>query len=123
MTLSMRVLVSIATADLARLEAFYTALFKAPPQFWQGDRYCEYHVANLRLGLYSSNNSRFVTVASAMSLCVQVAELEPWLTPDMVVKTASHGREVEVYDPDGNRIVLHEPAPSFWPQLFEGETP
>ncbi len=65
-------LVSVATPDLQRLEAFYTALLQREPSMRLGDRYCEYQLPGLRLGVYGSDKPEFAAVAGAMSICLQV---------------------------------------------------
>ncbi len=116
-------LVSIATPDHQRLEEFYTALLQQEPTMRLGDHYCEYQLPGLRLGVYGSDKPEFAAMAGAVSICVQVERLEDWLPPDQdyVIKTASHGREVELRDPDGNRLVIHEPVPALWPQLLKAD--
>jgi hypothetical protein len=54
-----------------------------------------------------------------MSLCVEVADLDAAIArlvaigypPPGDMLTASHGREIYAYDPDGNRLILHEAKP------------
>jgi len=51
-----------------------------------------------------------------MSLCLEVADLEGAIAhltqlgypPSGAIITASHGREVYAYDPDGNWLILHQ---------------
>jgi hypothetical protein len=51
-----------------------------------------------------------------MSLCLEVASLEDSIDkltqlgypPLAQITTASHGREIYAYDPDGNRLILHQ---------------
>jgi hypothetical protein len=51
-----------------------------------------------------------------MSLCLEVSDLEDAIAhitalgfpPPGEILTASHGREIYAYDPDGNRLILHQ---------------
>lgn len=59
-----------------------------------------------------------------MSLCLQVDDLDrvlrsPALTTVNMsaVREAAHGREVDFCDPDGNRVVVHQPSAEFFEVL------
>ncbi len=51
-----------------------------------------------------------------MSLCLEVSNLEDAIAhlktlgypPPGNISIASHGREIYAYDPDGNRLILHQ---------------
>ncbi|MFS8855504.1 VOC family protein [Synechococcus sp. H55.7] len=122
-------LVSVATPDLPRLQHFYQALLGIPPQAQlptEGEPvYVEFRLPGLRLGLYGSRHPNFAAQAGAMSLCLQVQDLQGSLTTlEGLSKTyrlsisplrqAFHGQEVDFQDPDGNRIVLHQPSAAVW---------
>jgi len=57
---------------------------------------------------------------SGMSLCLEVENLETAIAhltqlgspPAEPIITASHGREIYAYDPDGNWLILHQSHPS-----------
>ena len=73
----------------------------------------------MRLGIFkpkASNQAEFInSTQSSMSLCLEVKDLEAAIAhltkigcpPPGQIVTASHGREIYAYDPDGNRIILH----------------
>ncbi|MFM7372329.1 MAG: VOC family protein, partial [Sphaerospermopsis kisseleviana] len=53
---------------------------------------------------------------SPLSLCIEVSNLENAIAhltslgypPPGKISIASHGREIYAYDPDGNRLILHQ---------------
>ncbi|MEN9201583.1 MAG: hypothetical protein Q6K80_12455 [Thermostichus sp. DG_1_6_bins_120] len=122
-------LISLATPNLLRLQGFYRALLGIPAQVQlpqEGEPvYVEFRLPGLRLGLYRSHHPDFAARAGAMSLCLQVEDLQGSLSGIQAVlaeyqlvvspvRQDFHGQEVDFVDPDGNRIVLHQPSASFW---------
>jgi catechol 2,3-dioxygenase-like lactoylglutathione lyase family enzyme len=117
------VFVTIASLDLNRSVGFYQGFFESAPVVCHVDRYAEFHLPGLRLAIFCPNlahRSEFESPArSAMSLCVEVADLDGAIArlvaigypPPGDMLTASHGREIYAYDPDGNRLILHEAKP------------
>ena len=112
--------VAIASIDLVRLVGFYQGLFESEPVVCDLERYAEFHLPGLRLAMFCPNvthRSEFDHPArSAISLCVEVADLDGAIArltaigypPPGTIITASHGREIYAYDPDGNRLILHD---------------
>lgn len=129
-------LLSLATPNLPRLLHFYQALLGIPPQVQlsrEGEPvYVEFRLPGLRLGLYRSLHPEFAAQAGAASLCLQVQDLAACLGSLAAVlaehqisvsplRQAFHGQEVDLRDPDGNRIVLHQPSAAFWQAMtWEG---
>jgi predicted enzyme related to lactoylglutathione lyase len=113
-------LVTIAARDFDRLLAFYSVLFQKKPQTYQPKVYAGFQIAGLDLGIFqpkAENAPEFVQQhAGAMSLCLSVDNLEMALShlaahgysQTATVIIASHGRECYIYDPDGNRVILHQ---------------
>ena len=128
-------LVAIATPNFDRLVVFYTNLFTQDPTAFIPNVYAEFQLLGLTLGIYhpkahvelrmsnsqlKTQNSKLNSSHSALcpptSLCLEVANLEAaiaYLTelgypPPGEILTASHGREIYAYDPDGNRLILHQ---------------
>lgn len=112
------VFVAIAAVDLAPVVQFYETVFACEPTV-QGDRYAEFQLGTLRLGLFkpaTTNEAEFPTRTSSLSLCVEVDDLDSFIkrlrSLDIPVPgsmtTASHGREIYIYDPLGDRLILHE---------------
>ncbi len=112
---------SVATPNIDRLEPFYAALLGIPPTVVIPERYLEFRPPGLRLGIYRSHHPEFKACLGSMSICLQVESLDQVLAlPLLGSLTVSesrqdfHGREVDFLDPDGNRVVIHEPSPDFW---------
>lgn len=123
---------TLATPDLERLVLFYRAFLHQKPAVHLPTIYAEFHLASLRLALFQPKPDRqpefAYPVGSALSICLEVASLEEaiahlkttYRTLSLTVAhpivgaiiTASHGREVYAYDPDGNRLILHQSHPS-----------
>ncbi|NJL90334.1 MAG: VOC family protein [Coleofasciculaceae cyanobacterium SM2_1_6] len=127
--------VALGSIELDQLVTFYTQLFGQHPQPYQPKIYAEYRLPGLRLAIFvpkldhelefgqsrQSRQSKLSTQStqsktSSMSICLQVLDLEPVITelaamnyPRGNIITASHGRELYIYDPDGNRLIFYEP--------------
>ncbi|PSN19680.1 glyoxalase [filamentous cyanobacterium CCP5] len=111
--------VTLGCIDLNRSVAFYQALLEQPPSVNLVDRYAEFQLPGLRLALFvpsGAHRGEFSGASSPMSLCLEVADLDAAIahleaighSPAGPVVTASHGREIYAYDPQGNRLILHE---------------
>ncbi|MEM6714137.1 MAG: VOC family protein [Cyanobacteria bacterium P01_D01_bin.6] len=112
--------VAIATLHLKELADFYEALLTQPPLAFIPERYAEFSIAGLKLGLFqpaSAHQAEFSQPAhAAMSLCLEVTDLNAAIAhltqlgypPSGQPTQASHGREIYAYDPDGNRLILHQ---------------
>ena len=82
--------------------------------------YAEFQLSGLRLGIFQpskGNEAEFAnSLNSKMSLCFEVRDLDGAIAhltnigypPPGEVVIASHGKEVYAYDPDGNRLILHQ---------------
>jgi predicted enzyme related to lactoylglutathione lyase len=116
-------LVTIAAVDFDQLLDFYSVLLQQAPQPYQPQVYGGFKVAGLDLGIFkpkASNTAEFRQQqgGGAISLCLSVDNLEVALAhladagypQTSTVLTASHGRELYIYDPDGNRVILHQGA-------------
>ncbi len=115
--------VTIASVNFDQVVEFYTQFLESPPQPYISQVYAEFSIAGLRLGIFcpkSTNQAEFAQSSqSGLSLCLEVDSLEDSI--DKLVQlgcslpgkitTASHGREIYAYDPDGNRLILHQSKP------------
>ena len=116
----MAAFVTLATSDLDKLVLFYTEFWQQKPQIYRQNVYAEFQISGLRLGIFQpdkSNNAEFANSCnSSMSLCLEVENLESAIAhltnigypPPGEIVRASHGKEVYGYDPDGNRLILHQ---------------
>jgi predicted enzyme related to lactoylglutathione lyase len=113
-------LVTIASVNFDRIVDFYTKFLVSTPQPYIPQVYAEFVVVDLRLGIFapkSSHRSEFGQSSnSGLSLCLEVDHLEQTIDrlsqlgypPPGQIITAAHGREIYAYDPDGNRLILHQ---------------
>jgi predicted enzyme related to lactoylglutathione lyase len=112
--------VTIATVNFDLVVDFYTQFLGSTPQPYLPQVYAEFTIAGLRLGIFApkaSNRREFSEASrSGMSICLEVENLEGSIDllaqigypPSVEISTASHGREIYAYDPDGNRLILHQ---------------
>lgn len=112
--------ITLATFDIEILIDFYSHFLEEKPRNLIPNVYAEFQLSSLKLAIFkpkSSNESQFVAAnRSKISLCLEVTDLEQAIAhlkflgypPPGNISTASHGREIYAYDPDGNRIILHE---------------
>ncbi|MGG6239209.1 VOC family protein [Nodosilinea sp. AN01ver1] len=112
--------ITLASERFEDLVAFYGALLGQGAELYQRDRYAEFRLPGLRLAIFrprADQADRFkASTSGAMSLCLEVVDLTAAIAhltnlgypPPGPVLTASHGREVYVCDPDGNRLILHQ---------------
>lgn len=117
------VFVTIASTRATAIAEFYKSLTGTPPDI-QAPGYVEFQLSGLRLAIFEpnkENSTEFKAHGSgSMSLCLEVADLEAaialltrmgYAPPGKIIR-ASHGREIYAYDPDGNRLILHQSPPS-----------
>ncbi|GET42045.1 VOC family protein [Microseira wollei] len=122
--------VTIASVDVERLVNFYTKVFQKNPQNYIPNAYAEFDLPGLRLGIFKpreTHRQEFDGIGGSMSLCLEVKDLEDAIRavaqaganahltasgypPAGEIIAASHGREIYAYDPDGNRLILHQSA-------------
>ena len=115
-------LVTIASANFDVVVDFYTQFLGSAPAKYISHVYAEFPIPGVRLGIFCpkpSNRTEFEHPhQSGMSLCLEVDSLERSIDklaqlgypPAGQITTASHGREIYAYDPDGNRLILHQAA-------------
>lgn len=120
--------IALASTRLRAQVKFYSSFFSMPPQV-QTDSYAEFRFPGLKLAIFTPNAkglSEFHVKASAqglaqnskspMSFCMEVESLtgaiahltELGYPPPGDIIRASHGQEIYAYDPDGNRLILHQ---------------
>lgn len=113
------VFVTISTDEIQLLVGFYSQLFQKQPTIYQPTIYAEFKLEKLRLGIFQPKPGRqpeFKNLSSSMSLCLEVEQLEQAIAhiseigypPPGKIIEASHGREIYAYDPEGNRLILHQ---------------
>jgi predicted enzyme related to lactoylglutathione lyase len=114
------IFVTIATVNFANLVDFYGKLLAQPPSSLIPGVYAEFKTANFQLGIFqpqTTDQTEFaITSKSPLSLCIEVSNLEAAIAhltilgypPTQQISLTSHGRETYAYDPDGNRLILHQ---------------
>jgi hypothetical protein len=113
------VFVTLVDPDGSTIIPFYCQLLGRSPDVDLPQRYVEFRLPGLRLGIFKpavDQQSEFAQPSSGgMSLCFEVESLQVAIAhltaidaPMSEVRVASHGRELYAYDPLGNRLILHE---------------
>ena len=115
-----RAYIAIAALDITKTIDFYSKLLQLKPEKYLPNVYAEFDYEQLRLAIFKpkiDNITEFNNFqGSGMSICLEVDDLEnaiSFLTAigypssDNIV-TSSHGKELYVYDPSGNRIILYQ---------------
>lgn len=112
--------VALATNNFEQTIAFYRQLLSQDPNPYQPGNYAEFQLLGLRLGIFqpkTDHQEEFKgSLRSRMSLCLEVVNLDEAIAvltemgyaPSGSINIASHGKEIYVYDPDGNRLILHQ---------------
>ncbi|MEH2277231.1 MAG: VOC family protein [Nostoc sp.] len=112
--------VTIASVNCEELVNFYTRFLEQKPIILIANIYAEFNLVGMRLGIFkpkNTNESEFEALAkSKISLCLEVSNLEDAIAdltalgypPPGKISIADHGREIYAYDPDGNRLILHQ---------------
>jgi predicted enzyme related to lactoylglutathione lyase len=113
------VFITIGAEPWREVVDFYEKFFLVVPQPCAENRYAEFKLGALRLGIFkpSADHTReFQGNSGSLSFCVEVEDLEQAIakvisangtvSPEIV--EASHGRECYAYDLLNNRIILHE---------------
>lgn len=113
-------LVTLASFEFERLVSFYTKFFNQKPKAIISNVYAEFQLPSLKLGIFKPKQTHYFefehSTQCKMSLCLEVNNLEDAIAhlsvlgypPPGEIITASHGREIYAYDPDGNRLILHQ---------------
>jgi predicted enzyme related to lactoylglutathione lyase len=115
--------VVIATVNLPSLVEFYVQLLQQQPKTYLPNIYAEFDLVGLQLGIFvpkPNHRQEFsYSQQTSLSICLEVDNLEETIVylrtinyprqPEISI--ASHGRETYIYDPDGNRLILHQNCP------------
>jgi hypothetical protein len=113
-------LVAIATLNIETLVFFYTNFLEEEPTNLIPNVYAEFQLPGMKVGFFKPDPTHLVefesSTKSKMSLCLEVNNLESAIAhltalgypPPGKILMTSHGREIYAYDPDNNRIILHQ---------------
>ena len=113
------VFLAISTDNIKALTDFYSQLLQKQPDVYRASIYTEFQLERLRIAIFkpkSENCREFKNLGSAMSLCIEVESIDTAIStlkglgfpPPGDIIEASHGKEIYAFDPDGNRLILHE---------------
>ncbi|MBP0037214.1 MAG: VOC family protein [Roseofilum sp. SID1] len=110
--------VTIATENVETLRDFYRCVLNTQAQQEIPGVYAEFIIGGLRLGLFRPRDRQefHSSTPGSMSLCLEVEDIHEAIAllsslgypPPGSVQKASHGQEIYAYDPDGNRLIIHE---------------
>ncbi len=115
-------LMTFASVNLEILVNFYTNILAQKPTKMLPNVYAEFEISGLRLGIFQPKKTSVCefesSAQSKISLCLEVSNLEDAIAhltdlgypPPGEITHAAHGREIYAYDPDGNRLILHQAA-------------
>ena len=112
--------VALGSIALDSLVSFYSQLLGQQPSPYQPGVYAEFRLPGLRLAIFLPKTNYQTEFGQAqtgsMSICLQVTNLAEVIRELEAIDysvgniiTASHGRELYIYDPDGNRLIFYEP--------------
>lgn len=122
MTLTLReAFLTLASDNFEALVQFYRQLLNQDPILYLPNVYAEFHLPTLKLGIFRPKTPTYPLPPTScrMRLCLEVENLESAIAhlthlgcpPPGEILTASHGREIYAYDPDGNGLILHQAHP------------
>jgi predicted enzyme related to lactoylglutathione lyase len=112
--------VTIASTNFDLIVKFYSQLLDCEARSYRPGVYAEFAIGGLRLGIFQPKSTNLPKQSgyhnSGMSICLEVTNLELAIDklsqlnypPPGDIITASHGREIYAYDPDGNCLILHQ---------------
>jgi len=113
------IFVALSSLQVSAIASFYQAVTGTAPKV-NTPNYAEFRLEGLRLAIFApkpENQAEFESGSSGpMSLCLEVTHLEGVIKqlaalgypPSGEVMHTSHGQEIYAYDPDGNRLILHQ---------------
>ncbi len=112
--------VTISSTNFDTIVKFYSQLFDCEARSYRPGVYAEFAIGGLRLGIFQPKSTNQHQQSGhhhrGMSICLEVTNLEQAIDklsqldypPPGDIITASHGREIYAYDPDGNCLILHQ---------------
>lgn len=112
--------VALAACSFESVVSFYERLLGRSPQPYVPQVYAEFLLPGVKLGIFRPSADHIEefdqSKRAGLSLCLEVEDLDEAIAhlthigypPEGQPKTASHGRETYAYDPEGNRLILHQ---------------
>lgn len=114
------VFLALSTENIQTLTDFYSQLLQREPDVFRPTVYAEFQLEKLRIAIFKPKLERkqeFENFGSGMSLCLEVEDINLAISnlidmgfpPPGEIIEASHGKEIYAYDPEGNRLIIHQP--------------
>ena len=113
------IFLALSSLKLDPQVSFYSAFLQIAPSV-KTDSYAEFVLPGMRIAIFvpkADSAYEFAAKSSGpMSLCLEVEDLERAIAhlksighaPPGNIMHTSHGQEIYAYDPDGNRLILHQ---------------
>ncbi|MFM7190866.1 MAG: VOC family protein [Microcystaceae cyanobacterium] len=113
--------IALGTTLFEEVVVFYQTLCQQEPQVYQAHRYAEFLLPGLKLAIFVPQAAQELEFSqsrlSGLSLCFSVDNLDTAIAhlqrigydQTWKIQTVSHGRELLVYDPAGNRLIFYSP--------------
>ena len=112
-------MVAIGAIAFDEVVNFYHQLLEQEPDPYRPEVYAEFNLKGVRLGIFkpkASQEVEFEGAASGLSLCLEIDDLDAAIAhlvamgypPTGEILRSSHGRELYICDPAGNRTILYE---------------
>jgi predicted enzyme related to lactoylglutathione lyase len=110
---------AIAANNLDEMEQFYTRLLQQEPASRILNSYVEYHLPELRLGLFrprETNKAEFQqNTPTTLSIVLEVRDIDAAAAHFAsigchpgTIRDTFHGKEFYAYDPMRNRLIVHQ---------------
>jgi len=116
-----KILVTIGAEKIEECLKFYEKLLGVSPRVYQASLYAEFDLEGFILGIFkprAPEEKEFSNLGrnSGLSICLEVENLELAIIhltelgypPNSPIKSGSTLRELYIYDPAGNRIILYQ---------------
>ncbi len=107
-----RMIYSLKTPKFNDMFGYYRELL-GEPETSSPEKWATFQLPGAQLVLWSAVN--FIPVDGGVQICFVVEDLEHTLSAlnlSGMIQEASHGRECFISDPDGNTLILYQPAPA-----------
>jgi len=111
--------IALSSNNVGKQVTFYRTLLQTQPKVTTS-RYAEFCLTGLKIAIFqpsADNASEFAAASSgSMSFCLEVNDIESAIAHlktlgyplSNEIMHTSHGKEIYAYDPDGNRLILHQ---------------
>lgn len=114
------IFITIAAVEFDRVKQFYRQILGKEPDPYLANVYAEFSLNCCKIGIFKPKKDHEAEFSysykSGLSLCIEVRDIEDAIAylnnigyqPTGNINHASHGKEIYIYDPGGNRLILHQ---------------